>query len=41
MFERPFARWKPGATPEPGYLLLEGYDPVAKQFVRLKPEAGQ
>jgi hypothetical protein len=39
--ERPYARWKPGETPEPGYLPVEGYDPVAKQFVRLKPEAGQ
>ena len=39
--ERPFARWKPGATPEPGYLPVEGYDPVAKQFVRLKPGASK
>ena len=39
--ERPYARWKPGTPPEPGFLELEGYDPVAKQFVRLKPEGGR
>jgi hypothetical protein len=37
-FERPFARWNPAAPPQPGVLPLEGYDPVAKQFVPLKAE---
>jgi hypothetical protein len=37
--ERPYCRWKPLETPEPGYLPLEGYDPVNKRFVRLT-EAG-
>ncbi|MDB5305969.1 MAG: hypothetical protein JWO38_171 [Gemmataceae bacterium] len=36
--ERPYARWKPGGATEPGYLPLEGYDPVAERFVRLKAE---
>jgi hypothetical protein len=35
-FERPFARWFPTATPEPGYLALEGFDPVAGRWVKLK-----
>jgi hypothetical protein len=35
-FERPFARWFPGAPAKPGYLPLEGYDPVARRYVRLK-----
>lgn len=36
IFERPFARWRPGGAPEPGFMPIEGYDPVAKEFVRLK-----
>lgn len=35
-FERPFARWFPAAPPDPVYMSLEGYDPVARRFVRLK-----
>ncbi|MBN9122500.1 MAG: hypothetical protein J0I06_25705 [Planctomycetes bacterium] len=34
--ERPFAKWFPGRSHEPGLLPLEGYDPVAKRFVPLK-----
>jgi hypothetical protein len=37
--ERPYCRWRPGETPEPGYLPIEGYDPVAKRFVRLREAA--
>jgi hypothetical protein len=35
-FERPMARWLPAGPAEPGYLPLEGYDPVARRYVRLK-----
>ena len=35
-FERPFARLFPGGPREPGLLPLEGYDPVAHRFVKLK-----
>jgi hypothetical protein len=35
-FERPFARWRPGRTPEPGFMAVEGYDPVAGAFVPLR-----
>jgi hypothetical protein len=35
-FERPFARWFPTGPPRPGYLMLEGYDPVTARFVPLK-----
>jgi hypothetical protein len=35
-FERPFARWRPGGPLEPGEMPLEGYDPVARRYVRLK-----
>jgi hypothetical protein len=35
-FERPFARWCPGALPEPDFMAVEGFDPVANRFVRLK-----
>ena len=35
-FERPFARWRPGDRVEAGYMPLEGYDPVARRYVRLK-----
>jgi hypothetical protein len=35
-FERPFARWFPAGPPRPGYLPLDGYDPVAERFVPLK-----
>jgi hypothetical protein len=34
--ERPFARWFPAGPAEPGLLPLEGYDPVARRYVRLK-----
>jgi hypothetical protein len=36
VFERPFARWRPGRAPEEGLLPLEGYDPVARRFVPLE-----
>jgi hypothetical protein len=39
--ERPYARWKPGATPEPGFLPVEGYDPVAGRYVPLTAEPGR
>ena len=35
-FERPFARWLPSGPTEPGYLALEGFDPVEGRYVRLK-----
>jgi hypothetical protein len=35
-FERPLARWFPSGSRAPGLLPLEGYDPVAQQFVPLK-----
>jgi hypothetical protein len=36
VIERPYARWKPNETPEPGYLAVEGYDPVNNRYVRLR-----
>jgi hypothetical protein len=33
--EQPFARWYPGGSRAPGFLPLEGYDPVARRFVPL------
>lgn len=38
-FERPFAKWFPDGPREPGLLPLEGYDPVANRFVKLKAVA--
>jgi hypothetical protein len=35
-FERPFARWFPNRPPVPGYLALEGFDPVSDQWMRLR-----
>jgi hypothetical protein len=35
IFERPFAKWFPAGPQKPGFLPLEGYDPVAKRFVPL------
>ena len=35
-FDRPIARWRPGEVPEPGFMPIEGYDPVAARFVRLE-----
>ena len=35
-FERPFARWRLDVSPEPGFMPIEGYDPVACEFVPLK-----
>ena len=37
--ERPYCRWKINEPPEPGYLPLEAYDPVANRYVRLKEPA--
>jgi hypothetical protein len=34
-FERPFARWRPHVVPPGGFMALEGYDPVGRQFVPL------
>jgi hypothetical protein len=36
VFERPFARWRPGTSPEPGFLSVEAFDPVLQEFVPLK-----
>lgn len=35
-WERPFARWSPNVGPEPGFLALEGFDPVNHRWVKLK-----
>jgi hypothetical protein len=40
MYERPFARLVLDRDPQPGELPLEGYDPVAGEWVRLKAWAG-
>jgi hypothetical protein len=36
-FDRPLARWLPGGPAGPGWLPLEGYDPIGGRWVRLKP----
>lgn len=36
--ERPYCRWRPNEVPEPGYLPLEGFDPVNDVFVRLRED---
>jgi hypothetical protein len=36
----PLARWVPDQPPAPGYLPIQAYDPVAKQFVRLPIDEG-
>jgi hypothetical protein len=37
----PLARWFPGKFPDPDFLPVEAYDPVAKQFVQLPAKEGR
>jgi hypothetical protein len=37
----PLARWYPNLLPDPEFLPVEAYDPVAKSFVRLPAEEGR
>ena len=37
-FLLPLARWYPERTPQPGFLPIEAYDPLTKQFVSLPIE---
>jgi hypothetical protein len=32
----PLARWQPEATPPPGHLMIEAYDPLTRRFESLK-----
>lgn len=36
--QRPYARWKPGETPPPGFLPIEAFEPATRRFVPLRTE---
>ncbi len=40
-YTMPLARWYPNQLPDPDFLPVEAYDPVAKQFVRLPAQEKQ